>query len=310
MHNIFVTYFKIRVTSCTSCFLCTTENSIAAARWQRIARNSLSAALPHNNCWFVVLLRILRFLLSARKRKEVNKVSWLAMNFPAIRKQFLFLPFRWFYYVGWVGWKFISSFCSLLSIYCSLCLNSLRWRNDERIRFFFIICWRGASFRRPWARTHKTSFGNFTRISVDRICSCKACRWDTESHLPSRKRIWTLCQVSTRMASSPTQYKSVHQIVENISWTVFTYTCLFSIHSIFNKSGALNALQLTITKLQESDSGKYRCVARGERLTQLQHSVDISILPSKKCLLFIIISVHSFLKCIFLLYHREGNLWW
>ena len=58
-------------------------------------------------------------------------------------------------------------------------------------------------------------------------------------------------------------------------------------HNIFNKPGTLNTLQLTITKLQESDSGKYRCIARGDKSTQLQHSVDISILPSRISFFFL-----------------------
>ena len=59
-------------------------------------------------------------------------------------------------------------------------------------------------------------------------------------------------------------------------------------HNIFNKPGTLNTLQLTITKLQESDSGKYRCIARGDKSTQLQHSVDISILPSRISFFYVV----------------------
>ena len=51
---------------------------------------------------------------------------------------------------------------------------------------------------------------------------------------------------------------------------------------ITNNPRAVNTLQLIITKLQESDSGKYRCVARDDKSVVLQHSLEISVLPSTR----------------------------
>ncbi len=108
-------------------------------------------------------------------------------------------------------------------------------------------------------------------------------------YLPSRQKIWTICQISARVALATAQYKSVCQICRQHSKRLLCSTpnAIFSLkhsmHNIFNKPGAINTLHLTITKLQESDSGKYRCVAKGEKLTQLQHSVvycQVSVLDS------------------------------
>ncbi len=62
-----------------------------------------------------------------------------------------------------------------------------------------------------------------------------------------------------------------------------------SMHDILNKPGAINTLHLTIPKLQESDSGKYGCVARG------------LLLPSKFLKWF-----HPFPKILFIFHqHRD-----
>ena len=38
---------------------------------------------------------------------------------------------------------------------------------------------------------------------------------------------------------------------------------------------------MVINKLQETDSGKYKCIGRSEKFKTLSHSIEINILPSE-----------------------------